>query len=1214
MGKWQRRVIAMLITLSFLIVPFSSIVKADDWTETTQLDFEAGTRTNIDTITDPGNVTLRQHWQKYPTLPVLDVGPPGSWDETGIVYPMVIKDGATYKMWYTGLNSSVISPYRIGYATSPDGIVWTKSLLNPIFGLGTPSSWDDTRVYMASVIYNGTTYKMWYTGNDDSNDRIGYATSPDGVTWTRYAGNSCPGTSGDGCVLNIGSPGSWDNIGVRKPTVVYDGASYHMWYSGYDSANWRIGYATSPDGIAWTKNAANPVVDLGPLGTWDDFGIAESGAYYDGSIFHLWYSSGDAIVTRTGYATSPDGIAWTKSPANPVIDFAPAGSWDEINVHQPSVIYDNGEYRMWYAGRNATINKIGYATSPDGITWTKKPSKPVLDTGPGAWEQTDVSDPSVLYNGSAYMMWYTGQDATARDRIGFADSLDGITWNKHISNPIVDLGLAGSWDSVYVYAPTVIFNGGSYQMWFAGYNGTNVRIGYATSPNGISWNKYAGNPVFDIGNPGSWDDTFVGSPHVIFDGSIYRMWYDGSNGTGGRIGYATSPDGINWTRSVLNPIVDPGLTNSWDEAGVGAPSVVMENSGFRMWYTGSNGTNKLMTGYAASQDGLNWTKSESNPVLLLGPSGTWDSEWAVYPTVIHYGPTYGMWYTGKDAGNNRKIGFATMGYWRTGNLTSSVFDSGANGTTWNSINWTESLPSGTNITLATRSGNTPTPDASWSPWSAEMWDESGSSISSPRSRYIQYRATLITADRYATPILSDVNINYDPNSVQPPALTSPPNDLWSSNNIPTFTWTFNDAEGDSQTGFTVQIDDNSSFTSVDNTSGNITSGNSWWTPSLPIPEGIWYWRVRTRESIGLWSTYSIYWILKIDTTSPTITDLAENPDPQEVHGKVNITANITDNYSLDEVWINISGEGNFTMTFDPGSNLYFHNVSYSTLNTYSYTIWANDDSDNWNSASSSFVIHDTTPPEINNVLENPNPQEVHGNVNITANITDNYALDEVWIDISGEGNFTMTFDPNSGLYFYEASYSTLNAYSYMIWANDTSDNWASASSSFVIHDTTPPEIKNLEEDPDPQYINKNVRKSANITDNLKLDEVWINIEGIGNFSMSYDSSTSKYYYEGSYQNAGLYTYTIWANDTSGNWNSESSSFTILKSSDEKPVQDWWWIILIIVIIILIIIILFLLFRRRKKKEEEEPTSPQLPPPPPPNEPSDPQNRPPPPPP
>jgi PKD repeat protein/predicted GH43/DUF377 family glycosyl hydrolase len=411
-----------------------------------------------------------------------------------------------------------------------------------------------------------------------------------------------------------------------------------------------------------------------------------------------------------------------------------------------------------------TVNNVDIISDPGNVTlfqlWDKYAGNPVLDTGPGAWEQTDVSSPSVLYDGSMYKMWYTGQDITGWDRIGYATSLDGIIWNKYASNPVVTLGPPGSWDSIYAYCPTVIFNGATYQMWFGGYDGTNYRIGYATSPDGVIWNKYAGNPVLDHDVLGSWDDTHVTFPFVLYKDSMYHMWFTGSDGVINQIGYATSSDGISWTRNMFNPVLEIGPSSSWEERSVGDPAIVIENSGYLMWYTGSNNANKARTGYAVSQDGVDWIKSEFNPVLDLGAPGSWDSDWDVYPTLVPYGSTYRMWYTGKDSANNRKIGLATMRYPFSGILTSIIFDSGSENTLWGSINWTEVNPPGTNITFSTRTGNTSIPDSSWSLWSPEMWDETGSQISSPPGRYIQYRATLSTSDQYSKPVLSDVTIQY----------------------------------------------------------------------------------------------------------------------------------------------------------------------------------------------------------------------------------------------------------------------------------------------------------------------------------------------------------------------------------------------------------------------------------------------------------------------
>lgn len=44
------------------------------------------------------------------------------------------------------------------------------------------------------------------------------------------------------------------------------------------------------------------------------------------------------------------------------------------------------------------------------------------------------------------------------------------------------------------------------------------------------WTKYEGNPVLAKGPTGSWDTANVKAPQVIFDCSIFKMWYGGNSG------------------------------------------------------------------------------------------------------------------------------------------------------------------------------------------------------------------------------------------------------------------------------------------------------------------------------------------------------------------------------------------------------------------------------------------------------------------------------------------------------------------------------------------------------------------------------------------------------------------------------------------------------------------------------------------------------------
>src|SRR5260370_39560301 len=70
-----------------------------------------------------------------------------------------------------------------------------------------------------------------------------------------------------------------------------------------------------------------------------------------------------------------------------------------------------------------------------------------------AWENSEISPDSVLYENGVFKMWYHGGAQwiggvyTARERIGYATSPDGITWTKYSSNPILSLGASGTWDS-----------------------------------------------------------------------------------------------------------------------------------------------------------------------------------------------------------------------------------------------------------------------------------------------------------------------------------------------------------------------------------------------------------------------------------------------------------------------------------------------------------------------------------------------------------------------------------------------------------------------------------------------------------------------------------------------------------------------------------------------------------------------------------------------
>ena len=89
---------------------------------------------------------------------------------------------------------------------------------------------------------------------------------------------------------------------------------------------------------------------------------------------------------------------------------------------------------------------------------------------------------------------------------------------------------------------------------------------------------------------------------------------------------------------------------------------------------------------------------------------------------------------------------------------------------WGTIRWRTQAPAGTRVDISTRSGNTRTPDETWSDWAAAYTNQAGSPIASPRARYLQWRA-ILTGARGESPLLTSVSAAYLPRNLRPRVTT-----------------------------------------------------------------------------------------------------------------------------------------------------------------------------------------------------------------------------------------------------------------------------------------------------------------------------------------------------------------------------------------------------------------------------------------------------------
>ncbi len=85
--------------------------------------------------------------------------------------------------------------------------------------------------------------------------------------------------------------------------------------------------------------------------------------------------------------------------------------------------------------------------------------------------------------------------------------------------------------------------------------------------------------------------------------------------------------------------------------------------------------------------------------------------------------------------------------------------------TWGMVSWHATTPAGSRIELFTRSGNTETPDDTWSSWSAALTNSAGSAITSPKARYLQWRAVL--TGKTEGPVLTSVTAAYLQRNLRP---------------------------------------------------------------------------------------------------------------------------------------------------------------------------------------------------------------------------------------------------------------------------------------------------------------------------------------------------------------------------------------------------------------------------------------------------------------
>ncbi len=216
--------------------------------------------------------------------------------------PSVIRVGDVYHLWYTGQTATASA---IGHAVSPDGVRWTRTGREPVFGPRDP--WELRSVMCPDVLWDPATasYRMWYSaGHQFEPDAIGYATSRDGITWRRH---------GTHPVFKADARFVWERHKVTACQVIRDGAWHLMFYIGFSSDSYaHIGLARSHDGIGgWQRHPLNPIISPSHSDSaWDRDAVYKPFALRTAHGWSLWYNGRRGAQEQIGLATHDGRNLW----------------------------------------------------------------------------------------------------------------------------------------------------------------------------------------------------------------------------------------------------------------------------------------------------------------------------------------------------------------------------------------------------------------------------------------------------------------------------------------------------------------------------------------------------------------------------------------------------------------------------------------------------------------------------------------------------------------------------------------------------------------------------------------------------------------------------------------------------------------------------------------------------------------------------------------
>ncbi|HSO86531.1 MAG TPA: family 43 glycosylhydrolase [Draconibacterium sp.] len=277
----------------------------------------------------------------------------------------------------------------------------------------------------------------------------------------------------------------------KDPHVIWFQGKYLMYYSvpGYTDKNgkthgWGIGIAESKDLTNW-KRIGEVNTDLEAV--YESKGFAAPCALVVGEKVHLFYQTyGNGRNDAICHATSTDGKVFIRNKTNPV--FKPDGNWNCGRAIDAEVISFNGKYFLYYATRDTAfkIQMQGVAVAPGDTQFNRDDWQHLSTAAPMLkpelpWEKDCIEGASVINKNGQLYMFYAGAYNNAPQQVGVATSSDGINWERLFVEPFLTNGEPGEWNESESGHPHIFANpNGDDYLFFQG-NKTNGKDWYLSN-------------------------------------------------------------------------------------------------------------------------------------------------------------------------------------------------------------------------------------------------------------------------------------------------------------------------------------------------------------------------------------------------------------------------------------------------------------------------------------------------------------------------------------------------------------------------------------------------------------------------------------------------------------------------------------------------------------------------------------------------------------